>query len=234
MKAEMATRTALGLDERSPFVNFVMGELLTDEAVFTHHYTDRKKFAEAIPYLQKSRDGATVPEIAYEALFARAKAGQGGQGDFEEAAKVLTAMEQPPRKPSYLIQWVHGEMLYNRAAQTPAEKEPLLTEALGRLRQARSLHACGARSDVINDLIVRIERELVNEHPEKKVIATSEAAVVLPTDRSVSDSRQSLKNVSTDWNPVCPGWQKSDYDPAAPLAPDPTFVAVLPVFDATH
>jgi len=232
MKAEMATRAALALDEHSPFANFVMGELLTDEAVAEHRYNDkeRKKFAEALDYLQKSRNAATFPETTYEAFFARAKA---GQGDFDSAAQVLHAMQQPPRKPSYVIEWVYGEMLYNRAAQPAAEKEALLTEAVSHLRLARSLHACGARADVIRNLIVRIEKELENQYPENKVTVTSEAAVVLPTERSATDSRKSLKTGRTaDWSPVCPGWQKTDIDPNAPLVPDPALMIALPVFYA--
>src|SRR5947209_3670697 len=105
MKGEMTARAALALDEHSAFANFVMGELLTDQAVVAHRYADREKFAQAIPYLQKSRDAATAPETIYEGLFARATAGQGSQRDFEEATKILATMEQPPRKPSYLIEW---------------------------------------------------------------------------------------------------------------------------------
>jgi tetratricopeptide (TPR) repeat protein len=230
MKAEMMARHALALDDHSPFANFVMGELMTDEAALALKSKERKKFAEAaIHYLQKSRDLATVPLTLYEAFFARAKA---AQGDFEGAEQVLTAIRQQTSQPSYLVEWVQGEMLYNRAQQSSADKESLLNEALSRLQQARSLHACGARSDIITDLIARIQKRLEDEHPET-VAVTSESAVDLPTGRSATDSRKSIsKGEPTKWSPVCAGWQKSDINPAAPFEPDPALMIALPTFDA--
>jgi hypothetical protein len=230
LTAEIKARTALALDEHSPFANFVMGELLTDEGVEAHHYKERAKFSEASPYLEKARAAASFPEPIYEAFFARAKA---GQGDFEAAKQVVEAMELPPRRPSYLIQWVHGEILYNSRTDDALERERLLTEALNRLRQARSLHACGQRSNVISDLITRVENELQNLHPDMKVMATAEPHPDLSSDRSASDARRSLTNdPPKDWNPVCPGWSKADIDESAPFAPDPSLLVALPYYDS--
>jgi tetratricopeptide (TPR) repeat protein len=230
LHAEMKARAALAQNEHSPFANFVMGELLTDEAVLEHRYRNSKRFSEALPYLQRAREAATYPETLYEALAARAEA---GRGDFDKATQILSQIANPKR-PSYLVEWIYGEMLYNRSFKTPAEKGRLLPEALTHLRLARSVHACGTRSDVISDLIVRIENELKNDHTDEQGVVRSEVTVDLPTNLSATDSRNSLRSQPVDWKPVCPGWQKWDIDPLAPYEPDPALAIAIPVFDAAH
>jgi hypothetical protein len=55
---------------------------------------------------------------------------------------------------SFLAERVCGEMLYNQY-QNIAVDSSLLYEANSHLKAARSIHPCGARSDVISDLMTR-------------------------------------------------------------------------------
>jgi hypothetical protein len=79
IEATSKAKAGLPLDERNAFANFVMGELLTDEGMEGHRYqpSEKAKFAEAEAYLEKAVKAAKWGEAQYEAMYARALAGQG-------------------------------------------------------------------------------------------------------------------------------------------------------------
>jgi hypothetical protein len=219
MMAEMKARFALAQDSRKPFANFVMGELLTDEGVERHKYAQnqKEKFAEAASYLAKARAATTVPELQYEAMYARAL---GGEGKFADALDVLSQLEAKRNKKNfYLVDWVHGELLYNQSIQT--KDNSLLNETIEYLRSARQARFCGPRSDTINHLIGVIEGA------PGIVVAKGIAPETLSVGRSSVKKSEPV--------PACAGWSKLAGDELSPWpAADATSAAYLPPFDVHH
>jgi hypothetical protein len=153
--ADVRVEKALKVDERNPFANFVKGELRTDEGVKAHKYTNPEKFRDAERYLRKALDAAgDSGEAQYEAMYARALA---GQGRYDEAIAKLLAIKKAKDANAFLVEWVWGEVLYNYAGQN--QNGTLLDNALEHLNHARDLRSCGARADQIQDLIQIVETE---------------------------------------------------------------------------
>jgi hypothetical protein len=109
--AETKAKAGLSQDGRPHFANFVMGELLTDEGVEDHRYTGRDSFKKAQAFLETARDSVPHPQPMYEALYARALA---GQALYPEAKKRLSALDKG-QDTDRLVDWVSGETLYNES-----------------------------------------------------------------------------------------------------------------------
>jgi hypothetical protein len=162
-KAEMKLKHVLNqMDGREktsypPFAGFVMGELLTDEAVERHQYKagDVEKFKKAQSYLATVTRAASWGEAQYEALYAR---GLGGEGKYDAALQQVARFKNPRNQYYFLVEWVRGEILYNQSLQT--RDKTLLTTALQHLNSSRNLRSCGARADAVRDLIRIVETEL--------------------------------------------------------------------------
>jgi tetratricopeptide (TPR) repeat protein len=189
LMARTKAMTALRLPGRMPFANFVMGELVTDEAVQNHIYAsgDKQLFKEAAQYLQTAEKTVNWP--LYKAFHARALA---GQGKFHEAKDLLSNLQSSPE-----AEWIYAEVLYNESlglskavpsgpdAQpdsipklpqmsdtdrqrfaskdlNPALPDPkaLLIQARDHLKKASDGRTCGPRSDVIQDLLKVVQEKL--------------------------------------------------------------------------
>src|SRR5205085_7682415 len=121
-----------------------------------HKYMNSNKFVEAEKYLTKSRAAAVFPELKYEAMYARARA---GQGEFTDALGILSKLESRKHQTEfYLVDWVHGEVLYNQSLKT--QDKTSMNQALEYLARARQVHFCGPRSDAIMSLMETIEHDL--------------------------------------------------------------------------
>jgi cytochrome c-type biogenesis protein CcmH/NrfG len=124
LMARTKANGALSLPGQTHFAQFVMGELLTDEGTQRHvySYTFRKNFEEAQSYLENAQKGLP-PQPIYKALYARALA---GQTHFEEAVGELAKVETAEFRPDpyyYLVEWVHGELLYNWSLKLDSESQ---------------------------------------------------------------------------------------------------------------
>jgi tetratricopeptide (TPR) repeat protein len=236
MEAEIMANNALGLDEHSPFANFVMAELLTDEGVVEHRYADRGRFTEARLYITRARAAAAVPQAMYEAIAARAFA---ANGDIDAAISILSAF--PGKNRSYWIEWVYGELLYNKYLSGTQSglvrldsQKAVLDDALNHVRTAHSLHACGVRSDVITDLELKIEKEVRELQTQGEVRVEPERPAA--SDRAFSPPvfRRPLSLTPTAQT-ACPNWPKLEgpefssleaLQQRAPSGPIPSFDAI--------
>jgi tetratricopeptide (TPR) repeat protein len=201
LQAELRGKYALNQDSTSPFANLVMGELLTDHGVVQHKYKQVDKFLKAQEFLAVSRKSTVRPESLYDAMFARALA---GAGDFAAAEEVLSRLEHRGQ-PIYLVEWVRGEMLYNQGR---------LAEALGRLKRAKNVRSCGPRSNLVQDLINTINRELGNSQAEAQGEATNKAIPVVATAEP-ADPVHAAK-ILPEPAPACAGWDRLEGDKLDP------------------
>src|SRR5947209_263074 len=227
LDAELKARYALTLDSTPRFANFVLGELLTDQGFELLDYVlelkkrlpsdnadaanvseirvnedkARDKFAKAQEYINRSRQSATRPESLYEAVYARAWA---GAGDLAQAEKLLVPFEKSRRK-TYSVEWVHGEMLL---------RNKRYEEALVHLNAAESLRTCGPRSNVVRQMITRIEAELA-----KARLENVEKATETREPRRAAFSRPPAKHEAQplpDPEPACSDWKKLEGDELTP------------------
>jgi hypothetical protein len=199
LDAELKARFALTQDSTSAFANVVMGELLTDEGVEQHKYLTVEKFHEkflkAKEFLDAPRRGTVRPESLYEAIFARALA---GAGEFAQAEKILADfVDRTP--PVYLAEWARGEMLYNQRRYE---------EALVHLKRAEGVRTCGPRSNVVRDLITKVETELASPQPARAGQSLATRSVV---DAALPASIHEAKPLPEP-KAACPGWPELQGD----------------------
>lgn len=203
LDAELKARYALTQDSTSTLANAAMAELLTDEAVEQHKYLSGERFREKLirakEYLEAPRRSAVPSESFYEAIYARALA---GLGEFAQAEKVLAQFEDKTLT-YYLPEWVRGEMLYNQRHYE---------EALVHLKRAESARTCGPRSNVVHDLITRIESELAAQRPAK----TGPSLAMRTSVDAASPAPVHEATPLPEPEPACPGWQKLQGDELSP------------------
>jgi hypothetical protein len=150
-------------------------------------------------YLEVPRRSAVPSESFYEAIYARALA---GLGEFAQAEKVLAELENKTIT-YYLPEWVRGEMLYNQRRYE---------DALVHLKRAESARTCGPRSNVVRDLITRIESELAAPHPAK----TGQSLAMRTIVDAASPAPIHEATPLPEPEPACPGWQKLQGDELSP------------------
>jgi tetratricopeptide (TPR) repeat protein len=214
LEAELKARYALTRDSTSAFANFVMGELLTERGVEQHEYKHVDSFIRAKDFLDNSRRGAVHPEFLEAPMYARALA---GAGDYRAAENILTDLEKKgppnsPNSPNYLAEWVHGEMLYNRG---------MYEEALAHLRAAESVRTCGPRSNVVRDLITRIEKKANQPSANGKQVASNDtkqvqASIVTGLSAAKGEPPKNLVEPLPKTGPACPSWKELVGDELSP------------------
>jgi hypothetical protein len=163
--AERTVKQALDLPSHRPFANFVMGELLTDKAVEAHRYKSEKAeiFQKAQAALEYPVSAAKWGEAQYDAMYARALA---GQGKYNQAIKLLSKYQNPKSSNFFLVKWIRGEVFYNYSLEK--QDRSLLEAASKQLQDARNLRACGPRSEIIRDLLRVVETELEKNNTPKE------------------------------------------------------------------
>jgi hypothetical protein len=211
LEAELKARYALTRDSTSAFANFVMGELLTERGVEQHEYKHVGSFIRAKDFLDNSRRSAVHPEFLEAPMYARALA---GAGDYFAAENILTDLEKkgPLNSPNYLAEWVHGEMLYNRG---------LYEEALAHLKAAETVRTCGPRSNVVRDLITKIEKKTNQPPANGKQVASKEteqvkASMVTGLSAAKGEPPKNLVEPLPKTAPACPSWKELVGDELSP------------------
>jgi hypothetical protein len=147
-------------------------------------------------------------------MYARALA---GAGDYAAAEKILADVEKKgapnsPSSPNYLAEWVHGEILYNRG---------LYEEALAHLRSAESVRTCGPRSNVVRDLIARIEKKANQPPGDTKQVASKDtdevkASMVTGLSAAKGALTRNLVEPLPKTEPACPSWKEQVPDQLSP------------------
>jgi tetratricopeptide (TPR) repeat protein len=214
LEAELKAKYALVLDSTSSIANLTMGEVLTDQAAelrdrllqtrksdlddIPDEPTPREKFVKAKTSLEEARAHGADTSSLSDALYARALA---GAGEFPLAEKVLNEADD---NDSHVVEWVWGEMLYNQKRYS---------EAHAHLTKAEKLRTCGPRSNVVRNLIARIEARSGTEHPATPERAATNVSKKIPAAASPVETEQ-LEALS-EVKPACPNWnEREDEEPS--------------------
>jgi hypothetical protein len=109
----------------------------------------------------------------------------------------------------FLVEWVRGEILYNRSLQTG--DSTLSHMALAHLKRSQELRGCGARTERVADLINIIEKDFEKSGPAKPLLEAAAGTDVLTEGRS-GDPGPNILNAATrprpEPIPVCDFWLK--------------------------
>jgi tetratricopeptide (TPR) repeat protein len=215
LEAELKAKYGLGLDSTSSVANLTMGEVLTDQAAELRNRllqtsksdlddipdepTARGKFAKAKKSLEEARAHGADSTSLSDALYARALS---GAGDFALAEKVLNEADDDD---SHVVEWVWGEMLYNQKRYS---------EAHAHLTKAQNLRSCGPRSNVVRNLIARIEAQFGKEHSATPERASTNVSKKIP-DAAAAAGAERVK-ASSEIKPACPGWHEPENEEPSP------------------
>lgn len=215
LEAELKAKYGLGLDSTSGDANLTVGEVLTDEAVELRNRllqtrksdlddipdepTARDKFAKAKTSLEEARAHGADSSSLSDALYARALA---GAGELALAEKVLNEADDDD---SHVVEWVWGEMLYNQKRYS---------EAHAHLTKAEKLRSCGPRSNVVRNLIARIEAQSGAEHSAIPERALAKVSKKTPVAATAVDAAQ-IKALS-EIKPACPNWHEPEDEEPSP------------------
>ncbi|MBV9065273.1 MAG: hypothetical protein JO004_05840, partial [Methylobacteriaceae bacterium] len=215
LEAELKAKYGLVLDSTSSVANLTMGEVLTDQAAelrnrllqtsksdlddIPEEPTARDKFAKAKKSLEEARAHGADTSSLSDALYARALA---GAGEFALAEKVLAEADDDD---SHVVEWVWGEMLYNQKRYS---------EAHAHLTKAQTLRSCGPRSNVVRNLIARIEAQSDREHPAMPEHASTNVSKKISVATAPAEAEQ-VKALS-EVKPACPSWNEPDDEEPSP------------------